>query len=690
MSGLTSLPEPQAFVDDANLYLQSLSVQHDSNLSAGADLDVLHTTRLARTIRRATLIYAASFDIIPAVAQRESHQGNNTANYLRGLISRLSTALKDRNDAELETLVDAATAELDACKEGEQGVFTTLQVVTVSKGSGAELDWLSDIPNDPDAENSVSDAVVVQDSSENALALPSLHNKNRAKRNSGGFRSSLQLKRDASGPSMTILTSGQTPPRGGQRKQKYPSCFATYGNLSSKEKLLLWVYILLLLASVIPIAVVTVDFTKKQINPESFIRTQVSDSLPAPVVTICLSQRGIPFSRLQLYNFTDAQGVNFRGADPKGPQTDRQSPEFEAVVDRFWDNPGNEDCNKTVGDFYPFPLESLNQLTSGEKNSQCRPCYRVGRKTVMATSTDFRDSSILDLYTDNYFLQCMKSINTLDNRSLTFWHGQLNEKKKKMEVLGVLSSLVDNVKVADLELEQFEKIDSEQGCNIFYFGFFPKLLNTGTGGVDIKYAWDGSTWNPVGKGPYFKLKTTEDLLPEESLQMFVGRNVSTEENKVGENLDMLLLGPNTQTYASFQPVIDYDGERFDISSSTTNLRQDEVTPIFGYWLVYRVYYNFNRFVVEEHYLDSTYPAGQWFVDVSGYASLFTGASLLSLIFFPLWRARQRREDRRLMHERPEAYYWSEHKKRHLTTTPDMDREPYRSRALFMEHVKTGR
>lgn len=680
-----TLPEPRAFVDEANLYLHSLSVQHDSNLSAGADLAVLHTTRLARTIRRATLIYAASFDILPAVARRESYQGNNTAKYLHGLVSRLSTALKDRDDVELETLVDAATAELDARKEGEQGVFAPLQVVTSSKGSRAGLDWLSNIPNDPNVD---ADAVVVQESSENAL--PNLRNKTTAKRNSGGNARPLKPERDASGPSMTILTSGQTP-RGSQRRQNYPFCFATYGDLSSKEKLLLWLYILLVIASLIPIAVVTVDFTKKQINPDSFIRTQVSDNLPAPVVTICLSQRGIPFSRLQLFNFTDAQGVNFRGADPKGPQTDRQSPEFDAVVDRFWDNPDNEDCNKDVGDFYPFPLESLNLLTSGKKTSQCRPCYRVGRKNIVtATSTDFRDSSVLDLYTDNYFLQCMKSVDSLDDRSLKFWHEQLNEKKGMMEELGVLSSLVENVNVTDLELEQFEKIDSQQGCNIFYFGFFPKTLKTGTGGVDIKYAWDGTTWNAVGKGPYFNLKKSEDLLPEESLQMFVSRNVSTEESKVGENLDMLLLGPNTQTYASFQPVIDYDGERFDISSSTSNLRRDEVRPIFGYWLVYRVYYNFNRFIIEEHYLDSTYPVSQWFVDVTGYASLFTGASLLSLILFPLWRARQKREDRRLMHQRPEAYYWSAHKKSHLNTTRDRDRKPYQPRGLFMEHVKIDR
>lgn len=411
------------------------------------------------------------------------------------------------------------------------------------------------------------------------------------------------------------------------------------------------------------ITAVTVDFAQQQTNPGSFIRSTVTDSLPAPVVTVCLSQRGVPFSRLQLFNFTDAEGNNLRGADPRGPQKERQGKKFDEAVDRFWDNPGDEDCEGLVGDFFPFPLRSLNRITSGEITTRCRQCYRVGRKVqAIVSSTSFQNSSVLSFYTDNYFLQCMKRAKGLNKESLTFLHEQMVTNKEEMFQQGVLRYPGGNV--ADITLDDFTSIDSKQACNIFYFAFFPKKLKRDTDNVDIRYQYDGKAWSAIGNGPYFNLRSSQDFLPEESLQMFVGTNESTEVGRIGKDRDVILIGPNTQTFATFRPIIVYDQDRYDISSSTSNLMQSGVTPIFGYWLVYRIFYNYNRFVTDEWYQESTYPISQWIVDLTGYASLFTGASLFSLLLLPLLRGMRRREKQRLIKQQPEVYLWSQHKQRY--------------------------
>lgn len=423
----------------------------------------------------------------------------------------------------------------------------------------------------------------------------------------------------------------------------------------------------MVLGAFIAVTAVTVDFVRQLIDPGSFIRSSEPSKLSAPVVTICLSQEGVPASRLQLFNFTDAEGRLFRGADPTGSHDQRQSPEFGETVERFWDNPLGEDCDAKVGDYYPFPVQSLNRLISGEDTTQCRPCFRVGSKReALVQSTDFRNSSVLELYTDDYFLQCIKSRVGLTADSLERLHQTVLNNSVKMEELGVLDSTVPDQPVRSLSIDKIRLIDTTQCCNIFYFGYFPKLLNRSTGGVDIRYSWDGNQWNPAGNGPYLNLKFDSklDILPEESLQMFVSTNRSTTPGQLSKNRDMILIGPNTQTFATFRPIVVYDVDRYDISSSTSNLRDDDVIALFGYWLVYRIYYNYNRFVVDEWYRESTYPASQWIVDVTGYASLFTGASLFSLLLLPLLRAVRRREKQALLKQKPEAYLWSRHKQRY--------------------------
>lgn len=656
-------PTPQAFTVEANRFLHDLSLENSAYLSAGNDLGVLQSTRIASTIRRATVVYVAASDILPAIALRESERLARDTAYLRGLVERLWNALRSRDVPALETLGDAAQVVLDAFQEGEAGLFEELQVIplslggtevglgvsrrrveVVAGGTGGNAWSAEDDPQDPDPDPD-------QELQEELPTKP--------KR---GI-SIMGRKRSTTIPTAAAVSAAQ---EASNKKGRGSCCGLSCSDLGPRDKLILWLYLVMVLGAVIAVTAVTVDFVQQQITPGSFLRAKVTDNLAAPVVTVCLSQRGVPRSRLQLFNFTNAEGINVRGADPNGRQTDRQSPEFAAAVDRFWDNPDNEDCDKKVGDFFPFPLRSLNQLTSGEATTKCRPCYRVGRKQLaIARSTDFQNSSVLEFYTDNYFLQCMKSLNGLNPESLEFLHAQVDRNKTEMESLGVLSSAVDGVQVTDLKLEQFQEITEEQACNIFYFGFFPKALGTGTGEVDISYAWNGTKWNPKeGTGPYFKIRTAKDFLPEESLQMFVGTNKTTREEEIGDDRDMVLIGPNTQTFANFRPVVVYDIDRYDISSSTSNLMTNDVAAIFGYWLVYRIYYNFNRFVTEEVYRESTYPASQWIVDLTGYASLFTGASLFSLFLLPLLRAMRKREKQRLIKQKPEVYLWSQHKQRY--------------------------
>lgn len=668
-------------------------------MSAGNDAAVLQSTRIASIIRRATIVYLAASDILPAVALLPNapppRLARDTA-YLRGLVSRLWLALASRDVAALETLADAAQVLLDSFQDGGQsGLFQHMHVVPLSvdgaqvgtgTGTGTglgrrRLDVVAGDANtdtdhaaaaaDPNANNSNFPVPHVWGRDDLYNPDPDPDNDNDRPHPTKSKRAGISIagkKKSASLPHSTLATAKDisvAAANNNNNKSRWSCCGLSFSDLGPRDKLVLWLYLFMVLGALIAVTAVTVDFAQQQINPGSFIRSEQTSSLPAPVITVCLSQMGVPFSRLQLFNFTNAEGINVRGADPRGNQTKRQSPEFAQAVDRFWDNPDNEDCDTKVGDFFPFPLRSLNQLTSGQETTKCRPCYRVGRKELaVARSTEFQDSSVLEFYTDNYFLQCMKSLNGLNPESLAFLHKQIDDNKKDMDKFKVLSSEVEGVSVTDLTLEEFGKIDPQQACNIFYFGFFPQKLETGTGDVDIRYAWNDTHWNARGTGPYFNLRTAKDFLPEESLQMFVGTNDSTREDEIGRNRDMVLIGPNTQTFATFRPVVVYGKDRYDISSSTSNLMQNDVAAIFGYWLVYRIYYNFNRFVTDEWYRESTYPVSQWLVDLTGYASLFTGASLFSLLLLPLLRAMRKREKQRLIKQQPEVYLWSQHKQRY--------------------------
>ena len=615
-------PESALFTQAANSYLHGLQLAHARNLSTGADDAIRHNTTSARVVRRAVVLHAAIAEITSIPSARRSDAVEVSCAYLRGAAARMQAALRDADIAALHTLSTAAQSVLDDLADGN-----AFEMV---------------------------DHVEFDETGPRFVKKRSL------------------FRKDSSSENLDEEVS-QKP------KPGRSFCGLSCQDLSKRDKLVLWLYIIMVLGALVAITAVTVDFVRQQINPGSFIRSEVSESLPAPVVTVCLSQRGIPFSRLQLFNFTDAQGRTFLGATPNGPQTATQGPEFESNVERFWDNPNNENCNAKVGDFFPFAVARLNDLTSGRVTTACRPCYRVGAKQLaISTSTSFQDSSVLAFWTDNYFLQCMKSPTGLNDNAKEILHQQIFARliPERIASLVSLSSAEGQTPLSQLGIDDIRQLDGEQLCNVFYLSIFPIELENiePEPNTDIRYEWDGEKWNPNGRGPYFRLTEKVELFPEDSLQMFVGTNRSTATGRLQSNSDMILIGPNTQTYATFRPVIVYDEDRYDISSSTTNLREN-VLPFFGYWLRYRIFYNYVRFVTDEWYRESTYPVSQWIVDFTGYATLFTGASLFSLLLLPLLRTMRRREKQRLLKQSPEVYLWSKHRRKVGGESGDGERSP---------------
>lgn len=614
------------FKAKANDNFQRLKSEHDASLTYGDPDGLRRTTEQARIIRRSLIVYRASLDVLLIDESRETLAPRA---YLRRTLPQLFTALSDGRFEDLSNLAKSIEVVLDGLIKDENTLFAPVKDVEAEKEAQENLERQG---------RSIDDEVPI-DTDDTALPFES----NVMERN---VQDKKKKKRNGK---LNLVTRFRPKKTGLQKRQKF----------------VLFLYILMVLAAVAAVVIVTIDFVQESKDPSGLISTEVNSTFLTPVVTVCLSQPGIPFSRLQLFNFTDAEGTTFVGADPQGDYPSRVTPEFTRVVDRFWDNPNNESCNDIVGDFFPFPLRSLNRLTQGETSTACRQCYRVGYKEdSFAVSTAFQNSSILNFYTDSYFLQCMKSPGGLTGDGLLFVQNLMFKQREEMFKQNVLTTnTAASGNISGLEEPAFLNVTSEQACNIYYFAFFPKMLSREDPTVDIRYEYNGTAWNEKGRGPYFLVKnTTGEFLPTESLQLFVEGHADAQEDVLHSDADLILIGPNTQTFATFRRLIVFDSERYDISSSTSNLFQSDITPLFGYWLVYRVYYNYNRFVTDEWYQQTTYPVFQWLADVLGYLGLFTGVSVFSLLMLPILRTLQKRDKTKLQQQSPEGYVWMKHKK----------------------------
>jgi len=168
--------------------------------------------------------------------------------------------------------------------------------------------------------------------------------------------------------------------------------------VSKTASVVTFLYFLLAIASIAAIVVITVQFANDVRNPESGIELVRHKELAMPTVTVCSTQTGVPLRRMQFFNYTDAAGVRVGGPLPNEKEG---SPEFEEAVERFWDNPDGEDCDRICGNFFPLPVRTLQAISNGELETKCRPCFRTGSKgpEVISRSTAFSAAAFMELYT---------------------------------------------------------------------------------------------------------------------------------------------------------------------------------------------------------------------------------------------------------------------------------------------------
>ncbi len=178
-----------------------------------------------------------------------------------------------------------------------------------------------------------------------------------------------------------------------------------FNSLSGQSKAVLVLYVVMLLGALVAVIFITRTFVIGLIRPNSFLRVIPHKSLPMPVVTLCLSRPGIPHSRFRVWRFKDGSGRLHRGVEPNENYVPLNLNLTDSPMERFWDNPNKENCTETVGDFYPFDTAKLNALANGSTKTLCKACYRFGHKrTVVSRSTDFKNSSLISLFTDHYAL----------------------------------------------------------------------------------------------------------------------------------------------------------------------------------------------------------------------------------------------------------------------------------------------
>lgn len=435
--------------------------------------------------------------------------------------------------------------------------------------------------------------------------------------------------------------------------------------LDKPQKCTIGLYLLMVLFSVVALGIITAEFVNNITKPDGVINVENPDSLIMPVLTVCLAQPGVPMSRLQLFNYTTGDGRFFIGSNPDGPYDQVIPAEFGTVVDRFFDNPDGEDCLAVVGDYYPFPLQSLNDIAAGRKTTNCRPCFRTGAsEPIEITSTNFSDAANAKFFTDSYFMECMFREGGLEQtRSLPFVQNSVFLQREKMDEFQVL--LATNGSVAELSKPAFETLTSEQLCNLMYFSFFPKAVGLSDDSVDIVFTYDvdSGDWSATGAGPYFEVPKQElDLLPTEALQMFVSPRETTPDGVLSEEKDMALIGPNSQAFAKFTPIEIFNETRYDIAISSSNFVHNDILPRFGYWYLYDIYFNFNRILLDRIFSRVSYTWTQWLIDFFGYLSLFTGLSFFSCLLVPVLHSVHKRQRRQILEEKPEALVWEKYRR----------------------------
>ncbi|GAB0490802.1 hypothetical protein MMPV_002040 [Pyropia vietnamensis] len=445
--------------------------------------------------------------------------------------------------------------------------------------------------------------------------------------------------------------------------------------VSKTASIVTFLYILLAIASVAAIVVITIQFAEDVRNPESGIELVRHNELSMPVVTVCSTQTGVPLRRLQFFDFRNARGVNVKGPLPNEVLG---SDEFENAVDRYWDNPDGEDCDRICGNFFPLPVVELQKIANGSLSTKCRPCFRTGSKgpEVVANSTAFSASAYMNLFTDHAFFQCMFRAGGADRIAEDSMRQTVAQPENPELFFGGPNNPTILSIAPGQEAIAIGNLTSKELCNTLYFAAIPRDLNASNVAnlPDIQYTFNGSTWLETGDGPYFQSPAANLRAgsPEEGLQVFItARGAEVPEGGVTSLSDTALLGPNSEANILFSRRQEDGKLRFTISSiSSSNNLKVEPAPFSGYWLNYAVHLGYASFVEEVLKDVHTYPVTQWLVDVAGYIGLFTGASLFSIMVVPLLQLLRRRDRRESLAVRPlDTLYSPYHHVRASRVTP---------------------
>lgn len=676
-----SVPSPARFRDETNAYLRHLTRAHGAALSSGDDLAVRGASAAADVARRAHAVHGAVHRLFlgddgPVRAARVGVCFGEAGGYLVGLLGRMFAALRERDGARLEALVRAGEETLENVASGGEGAFEEVGEVdgrlrekAVGVGGGeAEGERRVRVGGGDGVggEGNVDDVEGVPTAEDVEMARKGAAAEGRRRR-FWAFGRKGKAVGDGDG-----MAGGAYAEKPAQRRRKRPGiCGIAFEDMSKTQKVTICIYVLMVLASLVATVIITKDFVEDRRDPPAVLQIEVRDALDAPVITVCTATRGLPLSRLQFFNYTTFDGDVYVGADPTGPQLERQSPEFEANIERFFDNPDGEDCNAVVGDFFPLPLASLNDIAAGRSKSRCRPCYRVGTRgdQEQVFNTAFEASANMQFFTDSYFQQCLHVQDGMTQKSIDFIAEGIAEDKKEIrtniEKLGLLT-IAGGDKLDTLKTADFGRLTSGQMCSLMFFSFFPRQLGRADESVDIRYEYDGSTaWKAIGSGPYFTPPTqSSSFLPTESLEFFASTRDGTESGELPESAlsDVTLIGPNSQSFVRLRPLTVLSRKRFDLTASSSNFLEETITPLFGYWRLYSVFYNFPRLIEDEIVKRPTYPAEQWLVDFLGYFGMFTGLSFFSLLLVPVLSSIRRNRRRRLKEERPEAFVWSQYRR----------------------------
>ncbi len=605
---------PQSFSRLAAVYLRYLSYRHREHLIVRNDEGVRYLAHASKVVKRAVYTHAAVRSLATVRSDTSTPQTVlDIKRYLDGIQTRYVLALAHRDISALNRLNRAANTAMEHLAN-PNGTFIDLEEYVKSMAQVEEravskfgVSWTCS----PAQNGSCADLDNEQPRSYGLL---------------GGFK---------------------------------------FESMNKKDRWSLIIIMLILAASTMFVLGVTEEFVRGIIAPAATLRKSTNETLPALVVTLCLGKAGIPHSRLLISNFTDADGNNHRGADAKGEYLQHRGGVFDEDIERFWSNPANESCEEVVGDFFPFPTESLNALAAGTQTTQCRACYRFGYKhPLILYSNQFARSSFLSVYTDSLLHECLVRPKGLSAQSMEFLHGELykniNSKKSTITNMHILTR-ADGGSVRKLPRKTIELLTSKQLCNIFYFAVFPReLKKLPKDDSQVQYEFTGRRWLFAGTGPEFVPPLSEPFPFDssaalESITAFVSQNQSDEPGNLRQVRDVVEIGPDAQTILSLRPLEVFGEPRYDIKTSVTNFVDPEIENEFGFWRNYRIHWKFDQFLKDTYVLQPYYSIDQWLAHVMGYFGLFVAMGIVSVFFLPyLYRLRSR-ERKQLRKQNSDAY-----------------------------------